>query len=218
MSRVYLAARDGDDEPLVVKILRSEVTSDKKALERFIEEYNLVGRIQQPARGADPRPWRVGRACLPRNGVLRRRRPEQAPRQQGAAAGGMPADLPRADVRAGRHPRAGHPAPGPEAPEPDVPRRRQPGDPRFRHRQAHRRDRPHRARRDPRHAALHEPGAGARLGARPAHRHLQRRRAAVPDAHRYAPVRRRNRGRGGACTTSTPSRRTCPKAWPPTSA
>jgi serine/threonine protein kinase len=45
MSRVYLAARDGDDEPLVVKILRSEVTSDKKALERFIEEYNLVGRI-----------------------------------------------------------------------------------------------------------------------------------------------------------------------------
>ena len=45
MSRVYLAAREGDDEPLVVKILRSEVTGDKKALERFIEEYNLVGRI-----------------------------------------------------------------------------------------------------------------------------------------------------------------------------
>jgi serine/threonine-protein kinase PpkA len=46
MSRVYLAARDDDDEPLVVKILRSEVTGDKKALERFIEEYNLVARIQ----------------------------------------------------------------------------------------------------------------------------------------------------------------------------
>jgi DNA-binding NarL/FixJ family response regulator/tRNA A-37 threonylcarbamoyl transferase component Bud32 len=45
MSRVYLASREGDDVPLVVKILRSEVTSDKKALERFIEEYNLVGRI-----------------------------------------------------------------------------------------------------------------------------------------------------------------------------
>ena len=45
MSRVYLASRDGDDEPLVVKILRSEVTGDKLALERFIEEYNLVGRI-----------------------------------------------------------------------------------------------------------------------------------------------------------------------------
>jgi FixJ family two-component response regulator len=45
MSRVYLASRDGDDVPLVVKILRSEVTSDKTALERFIEEYNLVGRI-----------------------------------------------------------------------------------------------------------------------------------------------------------------------------
>jgi serine/threonine-protein kinase PpkA len=29
----------------VVKILRSEATGDKKALERFIEEYNLVGRI-----------------------------------------------------------------------------------------------------------------------------------------------------------------------------
>jgi eukaryotic-like serine/threonine-protein kinase len=46
MSRVYLASRDGDDEPLVVKILRSEVTGDKVALERFIEEYNLVGRIR----------------------------------------------------------------------------------------------------------------------------------------------------------------------------
>jgi DNA-binding response OmpR family regulator len=45
-SRVYLAAREGDDEPLVVKILRSEVTSDKKALERFVEEYNLVSRIR----------------------------------------------------------------------------------------------------------------------------------------------------------------------------
>ena len=46
MSRVYLASREGDDVPLVVKILRSEVTGDKTALERFIEEYNLVGRIQ----------------------------------------------------------------------------------------------------------------------------------------------------------------------------
>jgi CheY-like chemotaxis protein len=46
MSRVYLASRDGDDEPLVVKILRSEITSNKKSLERFIEEYNLVSRIQ----------------------------------------------------------------------------------------------------------------------------------------------------------------------------
>jgi DNA-binding NarL/FixJ family response regulator/tRNA A-37 threonylcarbamoyl transferase component Bud32 len=46
MSRVYLASREEDDEPLVVKILRSEITGDKKALERFIEEYNLVGRIR----------------------------------------------------------------------------------------------------------------------------------------------------------------------------
>jgi len=46
MSRVYLASREGDDEPLVVKILRHEVTSDKVALERFIEEYNLVERIR----------------------------------------------------------------------------------------------------------------------------------------------------------------------------
>jgi DNA-binding NarL/FixJ family response regulator/tRNA A-37 threonylcarbamoyl transferase component Bud32 len=45
MSRVYLASREGDDEPLVVKILRSEVTGDKTALARFIEEYNLVERI-----------------------------------------------------------------------------------------------------------------------------------------------------------------------------
>src|SRR6058998_3138334 len=46
MARVYLASREGDDEPLVVKILRSEVTGDKVAVERFIEEYNLVGRIR----------------------------------------------------------------------------------------------------------------------------------------------------------------------------
>ena len=46
MSRVYLASREGDDEPLVVKILRSEVTGDKNVLDRFIEEYNLVERIR----------------------------------------------------------------------------------------------------------------------------------------------------------------------------
>ncbi len=46
MSRVYLAARDSDDEPLVVKILRSEIIADKKALARFMEEYAMVERIQ----------------------------------------------------------------------------------------------------------------------------------------------------------------------------
>ena len=46
MSRVYLAARDSDDEPLVVKILRSEIIADKKALARFMEEYAMVESIQ----------------------------------------------------------------------------------------------------------------------------------------------------------------------------
>jgi CheY-like chemotaxis protein len=46
MSRVYLASRERDDEPLVVKILRSEVTADTRALARFMEEYSLVERIQ----------------------------------------------------------------------------------------------------------------------------------------------------------------------------
>ena len=46
MARVYLASREGDDEPLVVKILRSEATRDKNMVARFIEEYNLVERIQ----------------------------------------------------------------------------------------------------------------------------------------------------------------------------
>jgi DNA-binding response OmpR family regulator len=46
MSRVYLSSREADDEPLVVKILRSEVMSDRKALERFVEEYSLITRIQ----------------------------------------------------------------------------------------------------------------------------------------------------------------------------
>jgi eukaryotic-like serine/threonine-protein kinase len=46
MSRVFLASRERDDEPLVVKILRSEVTADTRALARFMEEYTLVERIQ----------------------------------------------------------------------------------------------------------------------------------------------------------------------------
>jgi eukaryotic-like serine/threonine-protein kinase len=46
MSRVYLASRERDDEPLVVKILRSEITADRKSLARFMEEYSLVERIQ----------------------------------------------------------------------------------------------------------------------------------------------------------------------------
>ena len=46
MSRVYLASRVSDDEPLVVKILRPEVTSERNALARFLEEYSMVERIQ----------------------------------------------------------------------------------------------------------------------------------------------------------------------------
>ena len=45
-SRVYLAAREENDDPLVVKILRGEVTGGGRALERFVEEYNLVARIR----------------------------------------------------------------------------------------------------------------------------------------------------------------------------
>jgi CheY-like chemotaxis protein/tRNA A-37 threonylcarbamoyl transferase component Bud32 len=45
-ARVYLASREADDEPLVVKILRSEITAENKALARFMEEYSLVERIQ----------------------------------------------------------------------------------------------------------------------------------------------------------------------------
>src|SRR5712692_912266 len=45
-ARVYLASRESDDEPLVVKILRPEITSDRKALARFMEEYSLAERIQ----------------------------------------------------------------------------------------------------------------------------------------------------------------------------
>jgi len=45
MSRVYLASRVGDDEPLVVKILRSEISGDAAQLARFMEEYELIERI-----------------------------------------------------------------------------------------------------------------------------------------------------------------------------
>src|SRR6476661_4262010 len=46
MARVYLASREGDDEPLVVKILRREVLSNTTALQRFMEEYALVQRLE----------------------------------------------------------------------------------------------------------------------------------------------------------------------------
>lgn len=45
MSRVYLASRESDDEPLVVKILRGEVMRDPRSMARFVEEYNLVERV-----------------------------------------------------------------------------------------------------------------------------------------------------------------------------
>ena len=45
-ARVYLASREADDEPLVVKILRNEITAESKALARFMEEYSLVERIR----------------------------------------------------------------------------------------------------------------------------------------------------------------------------
>jgi CheY-like chemotaxis protein/tRNA A-37 threonylcarbamoyl transferase component Bud32 len=45
-ARVYLASREDDDEPLVVKILREEIVLNKKAMERFMEEYAMVERIQ----------------------------------------------------------------------------------------------------------------------------------------------------------------------------
>jgi eukaryotic-like serine/threonine-protein kinase len=45
-ARVYLASRESDDEPLVVKILRREITADKRGLARFMEEYSLVERLQ----------------------------------------------------------------------------------------------------------------------------------------------------------------------------
>lgn len=48
MSRVYLASREADDEPLVVKILRSGIIDDNNALARFMEEYSLIERISSP--------------------------------------------------------------------------------------------------------------------------------------------------------------------------
>jgi DNA-binding response OmpR family regulator len=44
-ARVYLASREADDEPLVVKILRSDITEDANALARFLEEYALIERV-----------------------------------------------------------------------------------------------------------------------------------------------------------------------------
>lgn len=45
MSRVYLASREADDEPLVVKVLKSDVAADETSRARFLEEYALIERI-----------------------------------------------------------------------------------------------------------------------------------------------------------------------------
>ena len=45
-ARVYLASREDDDEPLVVKILRQDAVVNRKAMERFMEEFAMVERIQ----------------------------------------------------------------------------------------------------------------------------------------------------------------------------
>ena len=47
-ARVYLASKEKDDEPLVVKILRPEITANSKALARCLEEFEMVERIQSP--------------------------------------------------------------------------------------------------------------------------------------------------------------------------
>lgn len=46
MSRVYLASRERDDEPLVVKVLRQDAMKENNALARFMEEYGLVEQIR----------------------------------------------------------------------------------------------------------------------------------------------------------------------------
>src|SRR5262249_23634992 len=45
-ARVFLASRESDDEPLVVKVLRPEITADERALARCLEEFAMVERIQ----------------------------------------------------------------------------------------------------------------------------------------------------------------------------
>lgn len=45
-AHVYLASRESDDVPLVVKVLRPEITADEKALARCLEEFAMVERIQ----------------------------------------------------------------------------------------------------------------------------------------------------------------------------
>lgn len=48
MSRVYLASTEKNDEPLVVKVLKSSMASDETMLARFMEEYALIERIDSP--------------------------------------------------------------------------------------------------------------------------------------------------------------------------
>lgn len=48
MSRVYLASREKDDEPLVVKVLKSDIAREDTALARFMKEYELIERLDSP--------------------------------------------------------------------------------------------------------------------------------------------------------------------------
>lgn len=48
MSEVFLAERDGDDEPLVLKILDMRNHSSGEMLQRFIQEYAILSQIDHP--------------------------------------------------------------------------------------------------------------------------------------------------------------------------
>ena len=129
------------------------------------------------------------------------RRPALAHARAAAVAHGarLPAPAGRRARRAARDRRA---APGREAGQRAAARRRQPRVHRLRSRApARARERHHGRRRDLRHAALHEPGAGPRPAARRAQRPLQPRRRALRDADRREALRR-----GDAAGGDLPSR------------
>src|SRR5213080_1829427 len=196
MSRVYLASREGDDEPLVVKILRSEVMSDRNALARFMEEYALVERIQSRhvARiythgayeghaylvmeffeGGDLNK-RLGGKALPAEEAVRLFRDLMFALGDIHEKGILHRDLKPQNLMFRTDGSLAVVDFG-IAKHIDAADRTGHG--------------------NPRHAALHEPRAGAGTGARPAHRHLQCRGAAFPDADRPAPFRRSDGSRGG---------------------
>ncbi len=217
MGEVWKAKDTRLDRFVAVKVLPARLSKDAELLARFEREATGGGRAEPPEHHGAPRHRHAGRRRLRGDGAAGGGEPADppgtgaAPLAQGDRAGGPGGAGPRGGAREGGRPsrsQAGQPL-GDEG--------RTAQDPRLRARQAapapgvraelaagdrgarHGRGGLDRARDDPRHGRLHEPGAGARRERRRAERPVLVRRGPVRDADGDARLRagQRHRDAGG---------------------